>query len=239
MTKINFQNLPNTTTPLNATNMNAIQTNAETAINAIDTIGLHGTYLEENDDLNNLTTAGVYYAGSSNIAATLSNTPVTTAAFKLIVECLARNDRLVQTIKVNDATSSKVYYSRTYQGSWGAWQKVNIGEVLYYNAAGSTTGNVTLSKTINNFDEIEIMYGVAGYHKSVKIPVRLTASNLNVTLDGMYVGSQNMVIGSQVCALLGTTLTRGNSAGKNINLSTNAITNNDTLTFAIYKVIGY
>ena len=35
MQKINFQNLPNTTTPINATNLNAIQTNAETAINGV------------------------------------------------------------------------------------------------------------------------------------------------------------------------------------------------------------
>ena len=32
-TKINFQNLPNTTTPVNATNLNALQTNVETALN--------------------------------------------------------------------------------------------------------------------------------------------------------------------------------------------------------------
>lgn len=35
MQKITFQNLPNTTTPINATNLNAIQTNAETAINDV------------------------------------------------------------------------------------------------------------------------------------------------------------------------------------------------------------
>lgn len=32
MTKINFQDLPNTTTPLNASNMNTLQTNVENAI---------------------------------------------------------------------------------------------------------------------------------------------------------------------------------------------------------------
>lgn len=36
MQKINFQNLPNTTTPINATNLNAIQTNTENAINIYD-----------------------------------------------------------------------------------------------------------------------------------------------------------------------------------------------------------
>lgn len=37
MQKINFQNLPNTTTPLSAQNMNAIQDNAEAAINDVQT----------------------------------------------------------------------------------------------------------------------------------------------------------------------------------------------------------
>ena len=36
MQKINFQNLPSTTTPVNATNLNAIQTNVEDAINIFD-----------------------------------------------------------------------------------------------------------------------------------------------------------------------------------------------------------
>lgn len=35
MTKINFTNLPDTSTPLNATNMNALQTNTENAINQV------------------------------------------------------------------------------------------------------------------------------------------------------------------------------------------------------------
>ena len=38
MTKINFQNLPNTTTPVNATNLNQLQTNVENAINQKDMI---------------------------------------------------------------------------------------------------------------------------------------------------------------------------------------------------------
>lgn len=35
MTKINFTNLPDTSTPLNATNMNTLQTNVENAINGV------------------------------------------------------------------------------------------------------------------------------------------------------------------------------------------------------------
>lgn len=36
MQKINFQNLPNTTTPVNATNLNQLQTNVESEINGRD-----------------------------------------------------------------------------------------------------------------------------------------------------------------------------------------------------------
>ena len=52
MQKINFQNLPNTTTPINATNLNAIQTNAENAINlkadtsSLSTVATSGSYAD-------------------------------------------------------------------------------------------------------------------------------------------------------------------------------------------------
>lgn len=39
MQKINFQNLPNTTTPINATNLNAIQTNVENVFNGNEVAG--------------------------------------------------------------------------------------------------------------------------------------------------------------------------------------------------------
>ena len=37
MTKINFQNLPNTTTPVNASNLNQLQTNIENTLNTYST----------------------------------------------------------------------------------------------------------------------------------------------------------------------------------------------------------
>lgn len=37
MDKINFQNLPNTTTPVNATNLNQLQTNVENTLNTYST----------------------------------------------------------------------------------------------------------------------------------------------------------------------------------------------------------
>lgn len=42
MQKINFQNLPNTTTPINATNLNQLQTNVETDIDNTNLKLIHG-----------------------------------------------------------------------------------------------------------------------------------------------------------------------------------------------------
>lgn len=39
MQKINFQDLPNTTSPVNATNLNAIQTNVENVFNGTESMG--------------------------------------------------------------------------------------------------------------------------------------------------------------------------------------------------------
>lgn len=51
MQKINFQNLPNTTTPVNATNLNLLQTNVETAINQLIESGSNenGNYIKYDD----------------------------------------------------------------------------------------------------------------------------------------------------------------------------------------------
>ena len=51
MEKINFKDLPNTSTPINATNLNAIQTNTENAINGVVESGsnTNGKYIKFND----------------------------------------------------------------------------------------------------------------------------------------------------------------------------------------------
>ena len=157
MTKINFVNLPNTTTPLNATNMNAIQTNAENAINSIDTLNINGTVIPQNSDLNNYTTPGVFYSQTGTISATLSNTPVTNAAFKMIVEYLHNTSRIRQTIYVNNTTSDT--YVRTFSSSqsWGEWMKM---------ATGNDTGEIILSNALN------IRYRKVGNQVSLNINYR-------------------------------------------------------------------
>ena len=51
MQKITFEDLPSTNTPINATNLNAIQTNAETAINSVVESGsnANGNWIKYSD----------------------------------------------------------------------------------------------------------------------------------------------------------------------------------------------
>jgi hypothetical protein len=190
-------------------------------------------------DLDEADTYGIYRLGDTHTHA-----PLTSGNYGILLVYESRGTKrdsssgtswIVQLALIRGI----IYQRYAYNQAFTQWEEISNKykpAILYENTSGSTA-NVTLSETIANYSEIEIMYSVASYHKSVRIPIR--ATSLNVILDGSYVGSQNMVIGSQVCVLSGTTLTRGNSAGKNINLSTNAITNNANLNFYIYKVVGY
>ena len=51
MQKINFQNLPNTTTPINATNMNQLQTNVEKGILDYSVVEYVDGYIDPNTTL--------------------------------------------------------------------------------------------------------------------------------------------------------------------------------------------
>ena len=195
-----------------------------------------GVFIENGTDLNNLTTPGIYYCNNSADAQTLINSPIQ-AGFKLIVEYNQATSRIIQTIKVNNSAHSTSFV-RTYVDVWGAWNKVIKEQVLYENTSGSSSGNITLSKPIDVFDELEIFYSVAGYNKSVRVPVRVT-TNLRAILDFMYAGSQNIVTGTEVVTLNSTSLTRGTVQAKNINISSNAITANTSIAILIHKVVAY
>lgn len=73
-----------------------------------------------NSDLNDLTAAGVYYAGATT-AGTLSNNPAGASAIKLTVEYLNGTNRLIQTL--TPATNGTfIFYKRQYTSSgFQAW----------------------------------------------------------------------------------------------------------------------
>lgn len=131
---INWQNLPDTSTPLNKTNLDA--TNAEIAKRY--NLAPGETNIASATDLNNLTAAGTYRSETATISASLSNCPVTNMAFKMVVENLANANRYRQTIYCNDAYSTT--YVRTYHPSgWGYWVKLQTNKV----ETGTLTYNTT------------------------------------------------------------------------------------------------
>lgn len=70
MQKINFQDYPNTTTPINATNLNQLQTNVENSINNLGTVlysNSNGTTgnVTLNDSTSNYSYLEVYYHKSN------------------------------------------------------------------------------------------------------------------------------------------------------------------------------
>ena len=75
--------------------------------------------IQSNEDLNNYSTPGTFYAQSSTIANSLSHCPVTGYGFKLIVEHLAWTGTILQTIKT--AHIPPKYFTRRGQVSSNVW----------------------------------------------------------------------------------------------------------------------
>ena len=127
MQKIPFSNLPNTTTPVNATNLNQMQEN----IDDVDVIRDGKSTIPSDADLNNYTTVGTYKTTSGSISSTLLNAPTLDVALKLIVERIHLSDstRIRQTLIPN--TEYSYYYVRTLSANgWGAWERISGLETI-------------------------------------------------------------------------------------------------------------
>lgn len=114
MEKINFENLPSTNTPLNATNLNQVQTN-------IDNAKLEKTINVSNPstkDLNDYTTEGRYYFASAP-----TNIPVGVNGF---LEVLKAGEYVKQIWYRHGTPNSNDFetYVRTYSSNtWSNWNK--------------------------------------------------------------------------------------------------------------------
>lgn len=159
MQKINFQDLPNTTTPINATNLNAMQTNAETAINETKP-----SAAINNVNLNDYTDFGFKYFGTG-----CTNAPSTYI--------------YVQTI-TNGGDATQIAYSvlnhemwkrggALYDGvrQWTDWEKIVNKHKILYEGSIKSYGNYTLNDYVDNYDYIEVFAnrGIDFGGNSVKI----------------------------------------------------------------------
>lgn len=111
-----------TTTELNY--VDGVTSNIQTQINSLSSdiddcyvLSDNGTAISSNGNLDDYTTAGIYYA-TATVAASLSNCP-TTIGFKLVVEQGYNASRYVQTIYTGNKNSP--IYFRKYTSGWGIW----------------------------------------------------------------------------------------------------------------------
>lgn len=193
MNKINFQNLPSTSTPLNATNLNQMQDNMDD----VDVLRAGKTEIPANSDLDTFTTPGTYKVASAANAANLTHSPVTNHAFKMITERihLDNNTRLRQTIYNND--NDLATYYRYYNGSsWGDWLLIP-GMITETNANGTaikfSDGTMICTKQVTATD---VAFSASGNIYTSTNSVNLgnyavsfdSAPILQVTCKGSYSG---------------------------------------------------
>lgn len=225
MQKINFQNLPTTTTPVNATNLNQVQTNVENAM-------VEQEYLGNNPDINSLKNkSGIY--GLYNCSQAPSNIG------SGILEVLAySSDWVLQryTDVSNDLWKSweRTYYNGT---TWSSWKRIDGYEVeLYNNASGSTT-TITLNDYLSNYKYIEIFYIIEGIYDYVKVylpdtkEINLSGSNVFATVD--YVKNSKWQCNGNQIVLVYANEYEINSN----NIVTNFVNNSNRI--AIVRVVGY
>lgn len=111
MQKINFQDLPNTNTPINASNLNLLQSNIEN--------WLIGSRIN-NVDLNDYKTTGVYYFGTN-----LTNAP------KTFMYCLVvgSGSEPVFQLGFNMGGTINMYFRVFANNAWSDWNLVTSSSV--------------------------------------------------------------------------------------------------------------
>ena len=97
-----------------------IQNAVSGKITISDVFGI-GTTIQENSDLNDYTTVGVYTCSSVTIANTLANSPISGIAFRMEVSYLNNQNRYRQCIY---PLSNNTYYARIYTSNgWQSWYR--------------------------------------------------------------------------------------------------------------------
>ena len=229
--------MPNTTTPLNATNHNKIETELEVLDKSLKYMGVAP------DNLNNAKDYGIYH-----LSGTHTNAPISGSINGILIVYQNRGTTWAPTeggtswiwqeirrangeIYVRCATNS--------ESDWTGWDRINRKKVLFESSldSGNTSDTITLNESISNFKEIEINYSYGTNAYATK-KVLVKGATVPVSLDVVFCGSSNIQIMSAVVSLNGTTLTRVRAGAKNIVISSNTITNFDNPTIAIHRIVG-
>lgn len=128
MDKINFANLPSTTTPINATNLNQVQTNVDNAkVEKTTTISAP-------DDLNNYMTTGTWIAGGS-----ISNIPVSGQVWYVEVIRYSATYVLQRATRYTSVLDNMTMFVRQSKSEgWTDWKDISA-PIITSNANGTAT----------------------------------------------------------------------------------------------------
>ncbi len=185
-TKKTWENLPSTNTPLNATGMNDLETRVDEGIQLADALSIPSSTnnITSNSNLNGFTTEGGYKCQSAAIATTLSNTPYTGGAFKLIVMKYHDASRYGQFLF---ALSTPIIYFRTYSANgWSSWKSLMPVKIENSKITASL-GNLSLNNScIMSGDFISLNLKFTG------VSVSATGSTVLATLSSEYRGTQEI-----------------------------------------------
>lgn len=89
----------------------------------MDDVYGYGKVIASNSNLNNYTLPGSYYCPNATVAGSLTNTPISDAGFRLVVELLTNTDaRFMQTIHANGNDGAFYQRKQTSQGM-SSWYK--------------------------------------------------------------------------------------------------------------------
>ena len=126
-TKTNWENLPSTNTPVNATNLNKIETGIVPANTQLISSG--------SINLNDYKTDGLYHF----TGATLTNAPAGVNGWLRVMAGVGGATKQIWfrhgTPGVNDFQT----FVRTYSGTWGGWKRLLTSEEEYYQAGDTVT----------------------------------------------------------------------------------------------------
>lgn len=114
MNKINFENLPSTNTPVNASNLNQLQTN-------VDEGKIDKTLTNFEGNLDTIKTTGFIYA-----SGTATNIPL--SGYSFYISTMALNNNHVNQVAYRVAgtlNNMETYQRECTNGTWTAWRKTS------------------------------------------------------------------------------------------------------------------
>lgn len=118
--------------------------------------GVKNIVAEKSNDLNDFLKPNIYVSVNKG-TETYANAPTgLTGTFTLEVMSAGAEGQLLQRLTSCSKTDPNVYTRLYYQGAWGSW--IRQFEVSLYNNTSGSTGTITLTESVENFEYIEIFY---------------------------------------------------------------------------------